>query len=78
VILAQLAAGGAEPAACDAVLAAAVAAQAAAQALLFLDRAGPPSAVMNGTLELVLPNWRWRRRTWPHHPRCGCGKRGPS
>jgi hypothetical protein len=29
-------------------------------------------AVANGTLELVLPSWQWRRRTWPPHPECDC------
>ena len=52
-------------------LAAAVAAQAAAQALAFVDRAHAASPVTNGTLELVLPGWQWRRRTWPRHPGCG-------
>jgi hypothetical protein len=31
--------------------------------------------VVNGTLELVLPSWQWRRRTWPPHPDCDCGSR---
>lgn len=73
-ILAQ-AGGAAVPAAaqaCDTVLAAATAALAAAQALAFLDRAGEPAAV-NGTLEVVLPQWQWQRRTWPPHPACTCG-----
>jgi hypothetical protein len=30
-------------------------------------------ATANGTLELVLPDWRWRRRTWRPHPACTCG-----
>lgn len=46
--------------------------------------AGPPAAaartpgqpaigdVTNGTLELVLPGWQWRRRTWAPHARCSC------
>ena len=55
LILAQLAGPDAQPAACDAALAGAVAAQAVVQALAFLDRAGPPGPVRNGTLELVLP-----------------------
>jgi hypothetical protein len=76
LILAQLTGGAADPPACDTVLAVAVAAQAAAQALAFVDRPASASAVSNGTLELVLPDWRWRRRTWPPHDRCGCGKRG--
>jgi hypothetical protein len=75
LILAQLTAGGADPPACDTVLAVAVAAQAAAQALAFVDRPVSASAVTNGTLELVLPDWRWRRRTWMPHDRCGCGRR---
>ena len=67
-----------DPPACDSVLAASVAAQAAAQVLMFIDRASPDGAVTNGTLELVLPGWQWRRRTWQIHPRCGCGRRGTS
>ena len=38
--------------------------------------AGPLSAgpaTVNGTLEVVLPDWQWRRRTWPPHPACSCG-----
>ena len=55
LILAQLAGREPDPPACDAPLAAAVAAQAAFQALAFIDRASPAAAVTNGTLELVLP-----------------------
>jgi bacteriocin biosynthesis cyclodehydratase domain-containing protein len=73
LILAQLAAGPASPPACDAVLAAAVAAQAAAQALAWIDRASAAPAAENGTLELALPGWQWRRRTWRPHPDCPCG-----
>jgi hypothetical protein len=76
LILAQLTGGGADPPACDTVLAAAVATQAAAQALGFVDRPASASAVTNGTLELVLPDWQWRRRSWAQHDRCGCGRRG--
>jgi hypothetical protein len=76
LILAQLTGGGADPPACDTVLAAAVATQAAAQALAFVDRPASASAVSNGTLELVLPDWQWRRRSWAQHDRCGCGRRG--
>jgi hypothetical protein len=54
------------------VLAATVAAQATAQALAFIDRGAAAVAVIGGTLELVLPGWQWRRRTWPPHDRCGC------
>jgi ThiF family len=60
--------------ACDAVLATAVAAHAAGQVLAFIDRIGPEPATRNGTLELVLPDWRWRRRTWPVHFDCGCSR----
>jgi hypothetical protein len=76
LILAQLSGGGADPPACDTVLAAAVATQAAAHALAFVDRPASASAVTNGTLELVLPDWQWRRRTWAQHDRCECGRRG--
>jgi hypothetical protein len=78
LILAQLTGGGADPPACDTVLAAAVAAQATAQALAFTDRPASASAVINGTLELVLPDWRWRRRTWQPHHRCDCGRHSTS
>jgi bacteriocin biosynthesis cyclodehydratase domain-containing protein len=73
VILAQLAGRQPVPLACDAPLAAAVAAQASFQALAFIDGAAVPGPVTNGTLELVLPAWQWRRRTWPPHPACDCG-----
>jgi bacteriocin biosynthesis cyclodehydratase domain-containing protein len=75
VILAQAGGSGefpVSPRACDTVLAAATAALAAAQALAFIDRTGPP-VTANGTLEVVLPDWQWRRRTWPPHPACTCG-----
>jgi len=72
LILAQLMGSPASPAACDAALAASVAAQAAAQALSFLDRYPAPAPAENGTLELELPHWQWRRRTWPRHPACPC------
>jgi bacteriocin biosynthesis cyclodehydratase domain-containing protein len=79
LILAQLARRAPDPPACDAALAAHVAAQAAGQVLASLDRAhaGPPAEprapAENGTLEFVLPSWEWRRRTWPPHPACDCG-----
>jgi bacteriocin biosynthesis cyclodehydratase domain-containing protein len=73
LILAQLDGRQPDPPACDAPLAAAVAAQAAAQALAFIDRDAPAGAVTDGTLELVLPGWQWRRRTWPRHNGCSCG-----
>jgi hypothetical protein len=73
LILAQLTGREPGPPACDATLAAAVAAQAAAQALAFIDRPATAGAAANGTLELVLPGWQWRRRTWPRHRDCSCG-----
>ena len=72
LILAQLVGRSADPPACDAALAAAVAGQAAIQALAFVDRDTEHAPAENGTLELELPGWQWRRRTWPPHPRCGC------
>jgi len=73
LILAQIGHKDPEPPACDAVLATAVAAQAAAQALTAIEKGPMATAAVNGTLELVLPDWRWRRRTWPAHPDCPCG-----
>ncbi|MGB8649387.1 MAG: TOMM precursor leader peptide-binding protein [Mycobacteriales bacterium] len=58
------------PVACDTVLAAAVASQAALQVLQLLE--GDTPASVGGTLELHTPGWRWRRRTWPKHPGCPC------
>jgi bacteriocin biosynthesis cyclodehydratase domain-containing protein len=73
LILAQLAGRAADPPACDAVLAAAVASQAAAQAVAFADQSALAQATASATLELVLPAWQWRRRSWPPHPACTCG-----
>jgi hypothetical protein len=75
LISAQLAGRQPDTPACDAVLAAAVAAQTAAQTLAFVDRPSRTGPVTNGTLELVLPAWQWRRRTWPPHRDCSCGRR---
>jgi hypothetical protein len=75
LISAQLAGRQADPPACDAVLAAAVAAQTAAQALAFVDRPSRSGPVADGTLELVLPAWQWRRRTWRQHRDCACSRR---
>ena len=75
LILAQVTGRTASPAACGAALVAAVAAQAAAQALSCIDLGRPADAVTNATLELVLPGWQWRRRSWTRHPRCRCRRR---
>lgn len=69
-LAAQLAQPARTPAACDGVLAVAVAAQAAAQVLAALDGESP--ATVGGSLELALPDWRWRRRSWAPHVDCGC------
>lgn len=78
LILAQASGRIPHPAACASVLAASVAAQAAAQVLAFLDRAAAGTAVINGTLELVLPDWQWRRHSWAPHPQCRCSRRSAS
>lgn len=70
-IAVQLATNARAAAPCDGVLAVAVAAQTAAQALAFLDGTGLPAAA-GGTLELAYPDWRWRRRSWQLHPDCDC------
>jgi bacteriocin biosynthesis cyclodehydratase domain-containing protein len=75
-IVAQATFARAQPEACDTVLAAMAATLAAAQALALIDRgpgSGTPPVTVDGTLEVVLPDWQWRRRTWPPHPACGCG-----
>lgn len=68
---AQLSAGARGRQACDGPLALAVASQAAMQVLAMLDGTTDPAA-LSGTLELTLPDWRWRRRSWPLHADCGC------
>lgn len=70
-LAAQLASSGRWQDACDGPLALAVAAQAAGQVLAMIDGTSDP-ATLGGTLELALPDWRWRRRSWPTHPACGC------
>jgi hypothetical protein len=73
-VLAQVTSQVASPVACDTVLAAATAALGAAQALAVIDYQGAKSPVVaNGALELVLPDWQWRRRDWPPHRSCTCG-----
>jgi bacteriocin biosynthesis cyclodehydratase domain-containing protein len=82
LILAQLAGSGdgardgLRDSGCDTVLAATVAAQATVQVLAFLDTGRPGRAVSDGALELAVPDWQWRRRSWPPHPRCPCGAAG--
>ena len=55
----------------DVSLASLVASITALQVLAFVDGADP--ATIEGTLEIQLPDWRIRRRTWPPHPDCDCG-----
>jgi len=70
-LAAQLAMPSRSRIACDGPLAVAVAAQAALQVLALVDGTTDPAAV-GGTLEMALPDWRWRRRSWPVHPECDC------
>jgi hypothetical protein len=72
LLLAQAADHDADPSGCDPILEAAVAAQAAAVAVAVADRAPLALAAVNGTLELVLPCWQWRRRSWRPQPGCAC------
>jgi hypothetical protein len=72
LVLAQLAVRPADPPACDPVLAAAVAAQAAAVVVAFADGGALAESAVNGTLELFVPDWQWRRRSWHPHPACCC------
>jgi len=71
VLSSQLPAAGEDDQGCDGPLALAVAAQAVMQVLAMVDATTDPAA-LGGTLEMVLPDWRWRRRSWPVHPDCGC------
>jgi hypothetical protein len=73
LVLAQLSGSGADPPACDPVLSAAVAAEAAAIVLAFADGSALGRVAVNGTLELLSPGWQWRRRSWRPHPACCCG-----
>jgi hypothetical protein len=76
VLAHQLPAAGEGDAGCDGPLALAVAAQAAMQVLAMADGTAVP-ATLGGTLEMALPDWRWRRRTWPAHTDCGCAGTPP-
>ena len=69
-LAAQLATPARALPACDSALAAAVCAQAALQVLTLLDGGAPAS--IDGSLELALPDWRWRRRSWTPHAACEC------
>jgi hypothetical protein len=72
-VAAQLSDAARQPAAaCDVVLATAVAAQTATQVLAYLDGDPSPPAV-NGTIEVAQVDGRMRRRGWAIHPLCGCG-----
>jgi hypothetical protein len=59
---------------CEVALATLAASLAALQALAWLSTApgAPPPAAAGGTLELALPDWRVRRRSWSVHPACDC------
>ncbi len=70
-LAAQLSVASRARQACDGPLALHVAAQAAQQVLCLVDGTTRPAA-LGGTLELTLPDWRWRRRSWPVHPACHC------
>ncbi|GAA0627668.1 TOMM precursor leader peptide-binding protein [Sporichthya brevicatena] len=71
-LAAQLAVAGltAEPRPADVVLATLVAAQAALEALSYLDTGHADT--VDGTLHLRLPDGARRRRSWRRHPACGC------
>jgi hypothetical protein len=73
LVLAQLSCQSVDPPACDPVLTAAVAAQAAAVVVAFADGGALAQAAVNATLELLAPGWQWRRRSWRPHPACCCG-----
>ncbi|WP_328817189.1 hypothetical protein [Nonomuraea cypriaca] len=60
--------------ACDAPLAALVAAEATGHALAYLD--GKESVVTNGTMD-VMPDWHWKKRSWTMHPQCRCMRNNP-
>jgi bacteriocin biosynthesis cyclodehydratase domain-containing protein len=75
LVLAQVAGREADPPGCDPILETAVAAQAAALVVAVAECAPLALAAVNGTLELVLPAWQWRRRSWRPHPGCSCVSR---
>ncbi|MFJ2028994.1 ThiF family adenylyltransferase [Streptosporangium sp. NPDC087985] len=59
--------------ACGTVMSSLVAAAAAGHALALLD--GCESNVTNSTMD-ILPDMRWRRRSWSVHPQCRCFRDG--
>jgi hypothetical protein len=69
-LAAQVGAAGLEPASAPTILVAA--GYAAAEVLAYLD-GGVPDTV-GATVEISAPS-RVRRRSWPAHPRCDCGRR---
>lgn len=71
----QLTVGGRMGPASDVAMTTVVVGVAALQALAFLD--GDEPACIDGTLELRLPDWRLRRRSWPAHPECDCAASEP-
>lgn len=60
--------------ACDATMATLVAAAATGHALAHIDGRDP--VVTNGTLD-VMPDWRWKTRSWIRHPQCRCMRNHP-
>ncbi|MEV8630282.1 ThiF family adenylyltransferase [Streptosporangium sp. NPDC051023] len=54
---------------CGTVMSSLVATAAAGHAIALID--GVESAVTNSTTD-VLPDWRWKRRSWSVHPQCRC------
>ena len=54
----------------DVAVATLISAVAVLQALAFLE--GEQPATVDGTIELHLPDWRLRRRSWSVHHSCGC------
>ncbi len=66
----QLSAATKYPPPSDVALVSLAASVAALHVLAYLD--GDEPASLNGTVELELPDWRLRRRTWDRHPDCSC------
>jgi hypothetical protein len=75
-LAAQLSVAPRHRAASEVALASVIGGLAAVQALDFLDGGRP--ATIEATLEMQLPDWRLRRRSWPIHPECDCLRRGRS